>query len=130
MRFPKRMPEAMPQKAAFPPAFSASSNPLVLARQARSEALRDWRSALDQKRPALCGGGVAALTACASLLTLANPAAISAWTMAAVFVAALTSSIAGQALMVWPLRRDIAWHGLKPFVVGAAISLPIVLSWP
>jgi hypothetical protein len=39
-------------------------------------------------------------------------------------------SIAGQALMVWPLRRDIAWHGLKPFVVGAAISLPIVLSWP
>ena len=39
-------------------------------------------------------------------------------------------SMAGQALMVWPLRRDIAWHGLKPFVVGAAISLPIVPSWP
>ena len=87
----------MPQKAAFPPAFSASSNPLVLARQARSEVLRDWLSALDQKRLALCGAGVAALTACASLLTLANPPAISAWTMAAVLVAALTSSIAGFA---------------------------------
>jgi hypothetical protein len=80
MRFPKRMPEAMPQKAAFPPALSASSNPLVPARQARSEAL-------------IC-------------------------------------CIAGQALMVWSLRRDIAWHGLKPFVVGAAIGLPIVPSWP
>ena len=134
----------MPQKAALPPAYSASLNPLVLVRQARAEAVRDWRSALDQKRLALYGAGVAALTAYASLLALANSAAVSAWAMAAVFVAALTSSIAGfafsaicgamlfhllddpvqvveimmicsiagQALMVWSLRRDIAWHGL------------------
>jgi hypothetical protein len=87
----------MPQKAALPPAYSASSNPFVLARQARAEAARDWLSALDQKRLALYGAGVAALTAYASLLSLANPAAVSAWAMAAVFVAALTSSIAGFA---------------------------------
>ena len=87
----------MPQKAALPPAYSASLNPLVLVRQARAEAVRDWRSALDQKRLALYGAGVAALTAYASLLALANPAAVSAWAMAAVFVAALTSSIAGFA---------------------------------
>ena len=40
----------MPQKAASPPAYSASSDPLALARQARAEALRDWLSALGQKR--------------------------------------------------------------------------------
>ena len=113
--------------------------------------------ALDQKRLALYGAGVAAPTAYASLLALANSAAVSVWAMAAVFVAALTSSIAGfafsaicgamlfhllddpvevveimmvcsiagQALMVWSLRRGIAWHGLRPFVIGAAIGLPV-----
>ena len=95
VRFPRRMPEAMPQKAALPPAYSASSNSLVLARQARAEVVRDWLEALDQKRLALYGAGVAALTAYASLLALANSAAVSTWAMAAVFVAALTSSIAG-----------------------------------
>jgi uncharacterized membrane protein YfcA len=34
-------------------------------------------------------------------------------------------SIAGQALMVWSLRRDIDWRGLRPFVVGAAAGLPV-----
>jgi uncharacterized membrane protein YfcA len=34
-------------------------------------------------------------------------------------------SIAGQALMVWALRRDIDWRGLRPFVVGAAAGLPV-----
>jgi uncharacterized protein len=147
----------MPQKAACPPAFSASSNPLALARRARAEALRDWLLAVGQKRLALYGAGVAALIAYAGLLVLANPAAVSPWAMAAVFAAALTSgiagfafsaicgamlfhllddpvqvveimmicSIAGQALMVWSLRRDIAWRRLKPFVVGAAVGLPV-----
>jgi len=146
----------MPQKAASPPAFSASSNPLALARQARAEAWRGWLLAVGQKRLALYGAGVAALIAYAGLLVLANPAAVSPWAMAAVFVAALTSgiagfafsaicgamlfhllddpvqvveimmicSIAGQALMVWSLRGDIAWRRLKPFVVGAAVGLP------
>src|SRR5260370_41751711 len=154
---PKRMPEAMPQKAASPPAYSASSNPLALARQARAEALCDWLSAVGQKRLILYGASVAALSAYAGLLVLSNPAAVSPWAMAAVFVAALTSSIAGfafsaicgamlfhllddpvhvveimmicsiagQALMVWSLRRDIAWRGLAPFVAGAAVGLPL-----
>jgi uncharacterized membrane protein YfcA len=79
--------------------------------------------------------------------------------MTAVFVAALTSSIAGfafsaicgailfhlfddplkvvqimmicsvggQALMVWSLRRDIAWPALLVFVAGAAAGLPLGL---
>ena len=34
-------------------------------------------------------------------------------------------SIAGQALMVWSLRRDIDWRGLPPFLVGAAAGLPV-----
>ncbi|HEY6717871.1 MAG TPA: sulfite exporter TauE/SafE family protein [Reyranella sp.] len=151
----------MPQKAASPPAFSASSTPLAtplaLARQARAEALRDWLSAVGQKRLVLYGASVAALAAYGGLLALSNPAAVSPWAMAAVFVAALTSSIAGfafsaicgamlfhllddpvrvveimmicsiagQALMVWSLRRDIGWRGLTPFVAGAAVGLPL-----
>ncbi|HEX9525327.1 MAG TPA: sulfite exporter TauE/SafE family protein, partial [Reyranella sp.] len=99
----------------------------------------------------------AALAAYGGLLALSNPAGVSPWAMAAVFVAALTSSIAGfafsaicgamlfhllddpvhaveimmicsiagQALMVWSLRRDIAWRGLAPFVAGAAVGLPL-----
>jgi uncharacterized protein len=147
----------MPQKAASPPAYSASSNPLALARQARAEALRDWLSAVGQKRLVLYGASVVALAAYAGLLALSNPAGVSPWAMAAVFVAALTSSIAGfafsaicgamlfhllddpvrvvevmmicsiagQALMVWSLRRDIGWRGLAPFVAGAAVGLPL-----
>jgi uncharacterized membrane protein YfcA len=147
----------MPQKAASPPAYSASANPLALARQARAEALRDWLSAVGQKRLAVYGASVAALAAYGGLLALSNPAGVSSWAMAAVFVAALTSSIAGfafsaicgamlfhllddpvhvveimmicsiagQALMVWSLRRDIAWRGLAPFVAGAAVGLPL-----
>jgi uncharacterized membrane protein YfcA len=151
----------MPQKAASPPAFSASSTPLAtplaLARQARAEALRDWLSTVGQRRLVLYGASVAALAAYGGLLALSNPAAVSPWAMAAVFVAALTSSIAGfafsaicgamlfhllddpvrvveimmicsiagQALMVWSLRRDIGWRGLTPFVAGAAVGLPL-----
>jgi uncharacterized protein len=151
----------MPHKAASPPAFSAPSTPLAtplaLARQARAEALRDWLSAVGQKRLVLYGASAAALAAYAGLLALSNPADVSPWAMAAVFVAALTSSIAGfafsaicgamlfhllddpvhvvaimmicsiagQALMVWSLRRDIAWRDLAPFVVGAAVGLPL-----
>src|SRR5712692_10568709 len=155
------MPEAMPQKAASPPAFSAPSNPLAtplaLARQARAETSRDWLSAAGQKRAVVYGASAAALAAYAGLLAQSNPAGVSSWAMAAVFVAALTSSIAGfafsaicgamlfhllddpvhvveimmicsiagQALMVWSLRRDIAWRGLAPFVAGAAVGLPV-----
>lgn len=147
----------MPQKAALPPVYSASSTPIVLSRQARAEALRDWLWTAGQKRVALYGAGAAALAAYVGVLTLANPAAVSPWAMAAVFVAALSSSIAGfafsaicgamlfhllddpvqvveimmicsvagQALMVWSLRRDIDWRGLRPFVVGAAAGLPV-----
>jgi len=147
----------MPQKAASPPAYSAPANPLALAPQARAEAFRDWLSAVGQKRLVLYGASVAALAAYAGLLALSNPAAVLPWAMAAVFVAALTSSIAGfafsaicgamlfhllddpvhvveimmicsiagQALMVWSLRRDIDWRGLKPFVAGAAAGLPV-----
>ncbi len=147
----------MPQKAALPPVYSASSTPIVLSRQARAEALRDWLWMAGQKRAAIYGAGAAALVAYAGVLTLSNPLAVSPWAMAAVFVAALSSSIAGfafsaicgamlfhllddpvqvvqimmicsiagQALMVWALRRDIAWRGLRPFVVGAAAGLPV-----
>jgi uncharacterized protein len=151
----------MPHKAASPPAFSAPStplaNPLALARQARAEALRDWLSAAGQKRLVVYGASAAVLAAYAGLLVLANPAGVSPWVMAAVFVAALTSSIAGfafsaicgamlfhllddpvhvveimmicsvagQALMVWSLRRDVVWRGLAPFVAGAAVGLPL-----
>jgi uncharacterized membrane protein YfcA len=148
----------MPHKAASPPAFSAPSTPLAtplaLARQARAEALRHWLSAAGQKRVAVYGASAAALAAYGGLLALSNPAGVSPWAMAAVFVAALTSSIAGfafsaicgamlfhllddpvqaveimmicsiagQALMVWSLRRDIGWRDLAPFV---AVGLPL-----
>jgi uncharacterized protein len=151
----------MPQKAASSPAFSAPSTPLVtplaLARQARAEALRDWLSAVGQKRSVVYGASAAALAAYGGLLALSDPAGVSPWAMAAVFVAALTSSIAGfafsaicgamlfhllddpvqaveimmicsiagQALMVWSLRRDIGWRDLAPFVAGAAVGLPL-----
>ncbi len=151
----------MPHKAALPPAYSASStalaNPLVLARRMQAEILRDRLWMAGQKRGTLYGAGAMALAAYAGALTLAAPASVSPWAMAAVFVAALSSSIAGfafsaicgamlfhllddpvqvvqimmicsiagQTLMVWSLRRDIDWHGLKPFVVGAAAGLPV-----
>ncbi|MGZ3339112.1 MAG: hypothetical protein ACXU9B_04985 [Reyranella sp.] len=89
----------MPHKAALPPAYSASSTPLAtplaLARQARADILRDWLWMAGQKRGALYGAGAVALAAYASVLTLATSAAVSPWAMAAVFIAALTSSIAG-----------------------------------
>src|ERR1700730_2543041 len=106
------MPEAMPQKAASPPAFSAPSNPLALARQARAEALRDWLSAVGQKRLARYRASVAAFPVYAGLIVLSNPAAVSPWAMASVFVAALTSSIAGFAFsaicgaILFPLLDD------------------------
>lgn len=151
----------MPHKAALPPAYSASStalaNPLVLARRVRAEILRDRLWMAGQKRGTLYGVGAVALAAYAGVLTLATPASVSPWAMAAVFVAALSSSIAGfafsaicgamlfhllddpvqvvqimmicsiagQTLMVWSLRRDIDWHGLRPFLVGAAAGLPV-----
>jgi hypothetical protein len=87
----------MPHKAALPPVYSAPSTPLVLARQARVEALRDWLWMAGQKRAAIYGAGAAALVAYAGVLTLSNPLAVSPWAMAAVFVAALSSSIAGFA---------------------------------
>jgi uncharacterized protein len=34
-------------------------------------------------------------------------------------------SISGQAPMVWPLRRNIDWRGLTPFVAGATAGLPV-----
>jgi uncharacterized membrane protein YfcA len=151
----------MPHKAALPPVYSAPSTPLAtplaLARQARAEILRDWLWMAGQKRGGLYGAGAVALAAYAGVLMLVTPAAVSPWAMAAVFVAALSSSIAGfafsaicgamlfhllddpvqvvqimmicsiagQALMVWSLRRDIDWRGLRPFVAGAAIGLPV-----
>jgi hypothetical protein len=89
----------MPQKAASPPAYSASPDPLALARQARAEVLRDWLwAAAGQKEcVVLYGASAAALVIYAGLFMLANPAQFSPWAMAAVFFAALTSSIAGLA---------------------------------
>ncbi len=146
----------MLHKAASPPVYSAASNPLMLARQARVDAARDWLSAGLQNRIAPYGAGVMALVAYAGLLTLLNPAGVSLAALAAIFAAALTSSIAGfafsaicgamlfhliddpvrvveimmicsiagQALMVWSLRRDISWRALAPFLLGAAVGLP------
>jgi len=87
----------MPHKAALLPVYSAPSTPLALARQAPAEALRDWLWMAGQKRAALYGAGAAALVAYAGVLTLSNPLAVSPWAMAAVFVAALSSSISGFA---------------------------------
>jgi uncharacterized membrane protein YfcA len=133
------------------------SDPLELARQARAEALCDWILAGRQKRFAAYGAGLAALAAYAGVLALSTTAHVSLWAMAAVFVAALTSSIAGfafsaicgamlfhllddpvhvveimmicsiagQALMVWSLRRDVCWRGVSVFVAGAAVGLPL-----
>ena len=87
----------MAQKAASPPLLSATLDPLKLANRARSEAFRDWAMAGRRRRFALYGGGAAALAAYASLLALSPSANISLLAMAAVFAAALTSSIAGFA---------------------------------
>ena len=80
-----------------PALHPSTSDPLELARQARAGGLRDWMSAGRQKRFALHGAGVAALAAYAGVLALSNTAHVSLWAMGAVFVAALTSSIAGFA---------------------------------
>jgi len=37
----------------------------------------------------------------------------------------MVCSVGGQMLMVWALRRDIVWRELSPFLVGAAIGLPL-----
>jgi hypothetical protein len=37
----------------------------------------------------------------------------------------MVCSVGGQALMVWHLRHAIDWRALAPFVLGAAIGLPI-----
>jgi uncharacterized protein len=87
----------MLHKAASPPAYSATSSPIAVARQARIETLRDWLSASMQNRLAPYGAGVAALAAYAGMVTLLNPTGVSLAALAAIFVAALTSSIAGFA---------------------------------
>ena len=88
----------MPQKAASPPAYSATSTPFALA---TSLAPRDWMvrdrlSTVWQKPSVRYGAGVLALAFYASVLALKQPH-FSLWAMAAIFVAALTSSIAGFA---------------------------------
>jgi uncharacterized membrane protein YfcA len=87
----------MPQKATSAPLSSATAYPFELAQRARAEGLRDLLSAGRQRRFALHGAGLAALAAYAGVLALSNAAPVSLWAMAAVFVAALTSSIAGFA---------------------------------
>ena len=89
----------MPQKAASPPAYSATSNPLALT---PSLAPRDWlvreRLSAGWRRPYVrYGAGVAALVVYAGVLALSKQPHFSLWAMAAIFVAALTSSIAGFA---------------------------------
>ena len=88
----------MPQKAASPPAYSATSPPLALARSVapRDWMLRDRLSAAWQRPGVRYGAGVAALLFYASVLALKQPH-FSLWAMAAIFVAALSSSIAGFA---------------------------------
>jgi uncharacterized membrane protein len=88
----------MPQKAASPPAYPATSIPLALA---PSLAPRDWMLryrllSICQKPSVRYGGGVAALVFYAGVLALKQPH-FSLWAMAAIFIAALTSSIAGFA---------------------------------
>ena len=39
----------------------------------------------------------------------------------------MVCSAASQSFMVWTLRREIDWRALLPFVVGAAIGLPLGL---
>lgn len=151
------MSEAMPRNATSSSPYAATSNPLDLARQVDAAGLPSRPPAGWQRRVALRGAGLAALAAYASVLALSTAADVSPWAMAAVFVAALTSSIAGfafsaicgamlfhllddpvhvvrimmicsiagQALMVWSLRRDICWRGLPAFVAGAGVGLPL-----
>ncbi|MEA2803490.1 MAG: uncharacterized protein QOE49_3585 [Rhodospirillaceae bacterium] len=88
----------MPQKAASPPAYPATSIPLALA---PSLAPRDWMLryrllSICQKPYVRYGAGVAALVFYAGVLALKQPH-LSLWVMAAIFIAALTSSIAGFA---------------------------------
>jgi uncharacterized protein len=88
----------MPQKAASPPAYSATSTPLALAPSLapRDWMLRDRLSTVWQKPCVRYGAGVLTLVFYASVLALKQPH-FSLWAMAAIFVAALTSSIAGFA---------------------------------
>ena len=86
----------MPQKAASPPAYSATSTPLALPLVPRDWMLRDRLSTVWQKPSVRYGAGVLALAFYASVLALKQPH-FSLWAMAAIFVAALTSSIAGFA---------------------------------
>ena len=87
----------MAQKAASPALFSSTSDPLERARQARAEALGDWILAGWQRRLVMYGAGLAALAAYAGVLAVSDSAQVSLWAMAAIFVAAWTSSIAGFA---------------------------------
>ena len=101
--------------------------------------------------------GLLALAGYSAWLSPHAPTAQHSWVLAAVFVAALASSVAGfsfpaicgailfhliddpiqvvqimmvcgaggQTLMVWALRRHIVWRALLPFLLGAAIGLPL-----
>jgi uncharacterized membrane protein YfcA len=86
----------MSDKAASPFAYPSTSDLAALAHRARAAAIRDWLLAGRQCPYVLYGTGVAALAAYTGILAAMN-AAVSVWAMAAVFVAALTSSIAGFA---------------------------------
>jgi uncharacterized membrane protein YfcA len=37
----------------------------------------------------------------------------------------MVCSIAGQSLMVWSIRRHIEWRRVAPFLIGAAVGLPM-----
>ena len=89
----------MPQKAASPPAYSATSNPLALVEPLapRDWVVRERLSTAWQKPYVRYGAGVATLAFYAGVLALSKQPHFSLWAMAAIFVAALTSSIAGFA---------------------------------
>jgi hypothetical protein len=87
----------MPQKATSAPLYSTTSNRFAPVHRPRAESLRGLLSAGWQKHFALHAAGMAALAAYAGVLALMGATQVSLWAMVAVFVAALTSSIAGFA---------------------------------
>ena len=132
---------------------------VAAARTARARTIREALRTPAMRHHILRGAALLGLIAYALVLAHLQGPAVSAWAMAAVFVAALVSSIAGfafsaicgamlfhlirdpvdavqimmvcslggQALMTFSLRRTICWRALAPFVLGAAVGLPIGL---
>jgi hypothetical protein len=112
----------MSRKAAFPILYSATwypatSDALAWVHQAHAECLRARMLAGCQKRFARYGAGAAALAGYASVLALPNATHVSLWAMAAVFVAAVTSSLGAR-------ERSFDFSGIEYLPAHAARLFP------